>query len=595
MSSEIRKKLFLVLLTLLIAILVTGCSGTAQEKLWLKTDSWSRGLLLGETNLAAPVEVKINESGDVYGVLFPRDLENDNLYQPELITMHASGKISERKPLDFLISQPRQSKIFLTDQGIDLFWIDSHQVKMIQFDLMGNLLSDVRILSGSGIASNFEVLYVDDSYFIFYSGRQDNPGVYALSGALDDLQETTIDPLGIRVNLFQDSESQFHLLWARYPVSYGDLEFYYAKYSPDLAVFSDPTIVFTKYISPTSRIEGPVLSVDTEVVYLFWSEVVLTGLEAGNSTTNYRYFPIGQPDAVRPTMSINIPSISGLEQSSYPYGFFDVGDRVSLGGYFPRTPYIEDIKSLDVQFEETALVFRSRSEYKWRDRRNQVNVAYLSDGLITSYQPLSYTSAESYYPSVILDQDMNLYVTWLEKGELTYRVYLTTTDSLKKTNIDLVTVDDYLYLAAEGLFGILAGAVLSPFAAVAWGGIGLIGFIFNMIFSQFNRPVFRTIGEILSMATGVGVFWFMKLATLPGLKTLDYVPFSAWIPRIPDNLTQLLIYGVPALIALIAFSVAYFKTYGKKSGSPIYFYLLYCAVDALLSCAVYGILIYGSF
>jgi len=137
--------------------------------------------------------------------------------------------------------------------------------------------------------------------------------------------------------------------------------------------------------------------------------------------------------------------------------------------------------------------------------------------------------------------------------------------------------------------------VLSPFAAAAWGGIGLIGFIFNMVFSQFNRPVYRTIGEILSMATGVGVFWFMKLVTLPGLKTWDYVPFSAWIPRIPENLTQPLIYGVPALIAVIALSVAYFNTYGKKDGSPINFHLLYCAVDTLLSCAVYGVLIYGSF
>ncbi len=266
-----------------------------------------------------------------------------------------------------------------------------------------------------------------------------------------------------------------------------------------------------------------------------------------------------------------------------------------MGGMFPRTSNIENVYSLDLQSSETAIVFRSGSEFKWRDFRNQVNIGYLSDGLITSYQPLSYTSAESYFPAVFHDQEQYLYLTWLEKGESTYYAYLTTTDPDKKAGLDIMSVDDYLYLGAEGLFGFLAGAVLSPFAAAAWGGVGLLAFGINLIFSLFNKQIYKTIGEYVSLAGSIYIFWWMKWATLPGLRGGVYVPFSAWIPRIPENIQQPLTIGIPILIGVTALATAYFNTYGKKSGSAINFYLLYCAVDTLLSCAVYGILIYGSF
>jgi len=64
-----------------------------------------------------------------------------------------------------------------------------------------------------------------------------------------------------------------------------------------------------------------------------------------------------------------------------------------------------------------------------------------------------------------------------------------------------------------------------------------------------------------------------------------------------ENLKSMLVglvIGVPILIGLTSFSVAWFKTYGKEAGSPINFHFIYAAVDTVLSCAIYGILIYGS-
>ncbi len=457
----------------------------------------------------------------------------------------------------------------------------------------GKILSEINILSGEDYVESFKVLRLEENYQIWYAGSRQEPGIYALTGIIENLKKTIIDPLGTRVNILLDSDNNIHTSWVRYPVGYGELGFYYLVVEPEALGDVEPVKIIAKGVSPSIRIVGPILSLDDEVVYILWNEEITSGLESGTKTTYYQYFPLGEPDTIRPQMNIYMPASQNLEQVEVYSGVFQTGNRVTMGGMYPRTRAIENIYSLGLQLSETAIVFRSGSEYKWRDFRNQVNIGYLSDGLVTSYQPLSYTSAESYFPAVFYDQEQDLYVTWLEKGEFTFRVYLTTTDPAKKANLDIVSKEDYLYLGAEGLFGIMAGAVLSPFAAAAWGGLGLLAFIFTLIFSQFHKPIFRTVGEILSMAGGVFIFWWMKLATLPGLQD-GYVPFSAWIPRIPPAYEQPLIIGVPVTIGLIAFATAWFNTYGKKNGSAINFHLLYSAVDTVLSCAIYGVLIYGS-
>ncbi len=592
-DRKIRSRI--VFLSLVWAVVLSSCSSGSLDKLWLKSEGWSRGVLLGETGMAAPASIAFDSSNRVYSILFPKIAEQTNQYQPQLVILNENGELSDRSSLDFQISQPRQTRIFLTDDRVDLFWIDSHQLKIIEISKEGDLLSDIKVLSGEERVEHFEVIPWDDGYEIWYSGSQDYPGLYNLSGKLDDIQKRLIDPLGSRINVFLDSDNHLHASWVRYPKSYGEIEFYYLQTAPERSAEEPAEILFTTGVSPAIRIYGPIMGLDQDNVYLFWSEQITAGLDAGNKTTFIQSFPIGHPEQITPPAKFYVPSIHKIDTEPFHSGIFQSGERIPLNrSAYPVTYSLENIGTIQSQFTEIAVVFRSRSEFKWRDFRNQVNIVYLADGKGTSYQPLSYTSIESYYPAVFYDQENDLYVTWLEKGETTYRVYLTTTDSDKKSSIDQVSLDDYLYLGAEGLFGLLAGAVLAPFAAAVWGGAGLFAFLFNVILSRFNHRFYRTLGEFLSIAGGVFIFWFVKMATLPGLKD-GYVPFSAWIPRIPPGLETPLVVGVPILIGLISFTVAWVNTYGKKSGSPINFHFIYAALDALLSCGIYGILIYGSF
>jgi hypothetical protein len=579
---------------ILLAGIVSGCSSVSLNKLWVKSESWSRAVKLGETNLVAPVPNAVTAAGEVVSLVFPRVAGADEQFQPEIVILSNSGELRERNLVDLPISKPGDAKILLAEDRIHFFWLEDHQLYSIDIGLDGDLLSDTRVLATDDNIRNFNVDSYPDGYLISCSGSRDNPGAFLLQGTLDDLIRIELDPAGMRLNQFLDEDGQLHLGWIRYPFNYGNLEIYYLEsgleeIDPDQAV-----LIHTLTITPAIKITGPAMGFDQELAYFFWSKSIVSGLDVGVQTTYMQYFPLGHPEQVRPPMGMSVPATQILDEAPVFGTYFQVGNRASMAGAFPRTGYLDNLSILPGNYPELAFAFRSDSEFKWRDVRSQVNVAYITDGLMSSFQPISYTSTESNFPHLFQDQDQHLYISWLEKDGGTFYGYLATTDPAKRVILDEVSRSDYLYLFAEGLFGVLAGAVLSPFAAAVWGGAGLLAFVFNLVLSQFNKPIYRSIGEILSILGGIYIFWWMKLATLPGLLD-DYVPFSAWIPRIPEVLDKPLIYGVPVLIGLIALAVAWSKTYGRDSGSAINFHLLYAATDALLSCAVYGILIYGSF
>lgn len=583
-----------ILLVLTLVILLSSCSSGLENKLWIKAEGWSRALQIGETTLAAPPPSVLDSSGKGYFLLFPRGENEDRLSQLELVILGETGEITNRTLLDLQIPKPSDAEIVFSGEDLNIFWVDSYQLKTIRISLEGELLSEVMVLSGEEYVSEFDVIDRNGSYLIAYTGNRENPGVYLLSGKLNELNKIELDPDGIRVNQFLDDASKLHLSWIKYSYSYGEFEIYYLETDPQRITPGDRVMVHSKKVSPSVRIIGPVLGFDEEVGYLFWSQVVVAGLEAGSRTSYLQYFPLGRPDAIRPPLRMVVPASQLLESEEYFSGYFPTGNRIPVGGIRYGSSYQDDINVISGDFPELAIAFRSQSEHKWRDFRNQVNVAYLSDGLVTTYQPLSYTSTDSSHPNIFQDAEQDLYVSWLEKESSIFYVYFSTTDTAMKSTLDLVSVNDYLSLTAEGIFGVLAGVILSPFAAAVWGGAGLLAFVFTLILSQFHKPIFRTVGEYLSNIGGMFIFWWMKLATLPGIGG-DYVPFSAWIPRIPPEFEQPLIIGIPILIGLTAFAAAWSKTYGKGSGSAINFHLIYSAVDALFSCAIYGILIYGAF
>lgn len=79
---------------------------------------------------------------------------------------------------------------------------------------------------------------------------------------------------------------------------------------------------------------------------------------------------------------------------------------------------------------------------------------------------------------------------------------------------------------------------------------------------------------------------------MPGI--ISYVPFSVWIPILPESWKELLRIGLPILLGLLGFIVAYQHTFARKNYSPLFFFLIYGLVDGLLTIAIYGVLFYSA-
>ncbi|MFW6182580.1 MAG: hypothetical protein ACOC8X_02200, partial [Chloroflexota bacterium] len=149
---------------------------------------------------------------------------------------------------------------------------------------------------------------------------------------------------------------------------------------------------------------------------------------------------------------------------------------------------------------------------------------------------------------------------------------------------------DVQQMVFESIFGLLAGAVLAPFAAIVW----LIAPLVILGVTTFMRREGEGLisaGTALSLALALAAFLAVKGLTLPGFN--EYVPFSAWIPVLPEWLGAVLQWSVPLLITIVGLIVAWQHTFRRKSQSVLYFLLIYAAADSLLSMAIYGSVVYG--
>lgn len=592
-----RKKLLIFGLLIFLMVAAVGCSSEEPERLWLKSPSWSRAIHLGNTRTVAPPPAVVTEDGKVHSVLFSgAETELPEQVVPWLITLGSDGRIISRQSLGIQLSTPESSHLIQEPDGFKLVWIDSYQLYYLNFTEGGEIQGEITRLSGEDRVGNFDVeRTAEGNLVIWYGGTRQKPGIYQLEFLSSGLEKKSIDQQGVRINLVRDKQGNIHATWAHYPWGYGTLAWYYGFVPAGEVEEGKVTQIFTRGISNALRIEGPVIGLDSERVYVYWSESIVSGLDAGSRTTFYQTFPHAEPESRTEPQWIQVSRTDKVERTYLEEGGLVTGPRISLqDGVYPRTRALSNLAPLDGQFPETALSFRAETEFKWRESKNQVNIAYLKNGEPTSFQPLSFTSRVSYEPHLTGDNQGHLYLLWLEKREVSNSVYLATTDPDKMVYLNEITLNDYFSLGAEMGFGLLAGIVLSPFAAAVWGGISLIALLINSLFKNFRNPRVRQLGQVLSILGSLFIYWWLKFATLPGIDE-GYTPFSAWIPRIPVSLEPILQTGVPLVIGLLALTAGWFFTYRKGTRSPIYFMLVYAGVDAFLTTAVYGILIYGSF
>lgn len=582
----------LIQLWALATLLTLAACAPQPERLWLNTPGWSRALLAGNTRVGDPVPLAFGPQGQV--VLFWIGAEPDAPRLRLLALDRRAQVLWQRAYEEINITRPGQPSIVSQGDTLQLFWLDGATIHTTRLNLDGELLEAPVPLSAAHPVGEY-ALSQDQAgrIALWYGGTAEAPGIYALPPG--DLQGTAtlVDPAGRRPEIQFDDQGVLHAIWVRYPPGPGDKPIFYGAYPGGRYEAGRAVNVITPRLLDTSVMEGPHLGLDRAFAYIFWSLSFYSGIEAGTTRTQYTYLQKGNPGAIAPPRVLNIPYLYELPYQAVEAGALHSGDRVPLGpGYGGGTQFVTQVRANPGFQPELAIVFQARLAYLLRKTKFQIGALYFQDGGPTGYQYLSFTPSGSSRPAVFSDDQGSLYLTWLEKGALPgWMIYFASTAPDLQDALHNLTLDDLGRLSADIAFGMLSGAILIPMA-LTWL---LPTFLALLAVSRLHgrEETLRTPGALASVALALVVLWVFKLAFLPGMRS--YVPFSAWLPAIPDWAALPLQAGVPLAIAVLALLFTWHYTRRKDIRSVYVFTLIYGAVDGLLTMAVYGVLIYSTF
>lgn len=542
-----------------------------------------------------PAPVAVAEDGRVFALFFSQ-LEAEG-QQPELLSVDENGEIAWRTLLPVEVGRAESPKLILQGEVLNLFWLDQDDLFYAQADPVdGSLLGDPKELSGGRLISHFDaVLDNQGRLVVWLAGPRRQPGLYRLP----DLQgePVLVDPRGIRPDLSLGSDGKAHAFWANYPTGFGELEFFYSPVPTDadgLLEPVQPALVSNPRIGPTSVLQGPVGAVTEDSGYLFWTVIERTGMSAGSASTRYVIFDPSNPQLQEKDETLFVPGGYRLPYEEVTGGQFDAGQRVLLpGSELAGTSYVADIALNNHPSGELAIAASSRAAYLRNKHEIQVGVSYLQQGEPHSYQLLSFTQAASVLPNLEQGPGDSLYVTWMERGELPgFLVYLTSTHPPMTQGLAELDQEDVARLTADTAFGMLTGMLIAPIATLVALVVPLLIVGLAAFFRDEDEPLLAP-ATLISLTLSLAAFWTAKLGVIPTI--FEYIPFSAWLPMIPSWLDDPLRLGVPIFIGLLAFLVAWDRTYRRQVRSPIYFILIYAAIDGMLTGAVYGLHFYAAF
>lgn len=541
--------------------------------------------MIGVSAMADPVPVALDEDGNLYFFLI--GVAEDG-YAPHVIKMDREGIVVLDVPIPAALVQPDQPEILWDGSHIHLFYLSDQSLYHAEIATDGEVITAPRMVSGGIKTDQFAVAAGPEGRIaVFFAGPRREPGLYSLdlrTGAILDL-----DPRGVRPQLLFDDEGTLHALWALYPPGLEDSALYYAAY-PDGVISDDMEMIIAEpRLGISNVLQGPQLGLDQERVYIFWTERIMTGMQVGVVESKYITFPIDRPDLVSAEQILRAPDPYELPYTIWEGEGFTAGERVDLGAArISSTGSLTNLFPVRPVADELVAVFEIKADYLRRKSEIQVGVLAFDESP-TSYQLISFTSIGSQLPYLVTDGE-GLYLTWIEKAiSAGYEVRFATTAVDIAQSLNKLTGDDVIGIIGNTIFGFISGILLLPMGLI-WIVLPiLILAVFSFLRaddSSLSSPI-----NIISLLLALGAYWASKFVILPGISS--YVPFSAWIPVLPDAWNLPLRIGVPVLIAVIGFYAAYQFAIRREIRSTFFFMLMYAIVDGLLTLGVYGVLIYG--
>ena len=572
------------LVIILIGVLTIGCS-SQTDRMWLKAPDWSRAQFVGATAIGDRPVFALAPDGSATFILVAN--QNGRTY-PQMVSFGPQGqRLWQTQYADISMARPDQARVYWADGALHAFWLSNESLYHLRINpTNGEMLAAPRKLSADIRVGNYAVAVKDgEEMTLWFAGPRVAPGLYRLQNNLSG-SPLLIDEQGVRPTLAFDASGELHALWARYPMGQPKVTIIYAAHARSELTPKDFHIVATPKAALGSLFVGPSMGLTADTAYIFWDVEIRTGVAAGSVDARYVTFPLAAPQNVSDPTQLFVPADYHLSYEKWLQEGFRAGRRARLAA--PRTGKVTQIYPHSSSLPELATTQRALTQFTMRDNAYQVGVLFFSAQKPTSYQLLSFTGGDSRSPYLTSDAEHWLYASWLERGEPDgFRIMYASTNPTIKTAYDALSVEDFKTLSAQTAFGLISSALLFPFILM-WMIAPLVLYLITFPLRR-HRDTSISAGVIISLGISLAGYWVLKLGFLGGIK--NYVPFSAWLPIIPEGLALPLQLLVPALIFVISLVVAWLLTYKRQNPSSLLFLVLYLAVDGLLSAAIYGPLI----
>ncbi len=581
---------FLVIFSIfLFAWLLVGCEIEA-EKTRKPSDDWSRGLPLG-TEVFGTVGMTVDPNSGSIHVVWPLWSEAKGL------GIHYA-RINETAQIGFeceviqLSGQARQPRLIAAEgQLLHLFWVDrtersaEWQLWYVQFDQQGDVQGDPTQLSlvTSGV-SKYEVASdLNGGVVVAWEDTESGSIKFAHISSSGEMlvAPVTVVSEGTMPAIRVDSQKQVHLVWF---ADIGDLMYQVLDSAPKPKT---GTLIAHIPLGTGPRLYGPALGIADQWVYVFWSVLKQSGLEAGTAKTQYIAFPV---DAQEKTPTIFDIGILPLEAQPYQpdEGDFTYTQLVPANYVTRSSAFIYDPVIAESQNDELAVSLAFYQQYRL-DGHIQIVVLIMEDGEYKGYTVATKTQAISSDIALSADAEGNLHLVWRDgfSGE---HIYYTTTEVEARDKLDRFTIRDLLTLVTAGGMESFAGILLFPLA-FPWIFPGLVVVVVWRLIRNDEDLNNKASQAIL----GISILLYQGTKILIFPTIVNYVPFSAWVD-IPVSWQLPLRIAIPLFILGLGVAVSEWqRRRSKLLPSTLRYYFTVAIFDMVLTLAVYGVNFLGAY
>jgi len=583
----------LLVLGIVTSVVMSACS-SPYERSNKPAGDWSRGLLLGESNVKQAVALQMDASGHAH-LLWVEALSDDvrGLHYAQI---DRGGRVVIDASLTVDLPYPRNPQLLLGPDGTLHVGLLSRQNDnyMLYHGRLTNRgeLSDLIALSrNTEDVESFQLIRssADEVCAVWASELDDGQsGIYRVSLVSSGSGEPTLlvpdgaDPFVLVEGASSDSSGETHLVWTN-RTDFSTRQIYYATLEDGEVTPPGGYHVTTFDYAESATYQPPIIGLDSERVYLIWSVQNLGGgMTPTAADTYYISFAPGQQQYVAPrTLKLSADHRPGYEDHRGHY---------TISRLAPVSP---DVRSTDY-INAPAVVTRRESELPMvvsliiesaSKQFMQLAVTILADGEAVGYQIANETSNASVLPSLVADDDASLHLAWLDTaGFRRYKVFYATTSPEAAEWLNRTTVEDVGEQAADLAWGILSAIGFLPLTLM-WNVPALVWLV--VFYLSARQEHLDELGARIALGVSFALYLIVKTLFLPGLLSTG-TPF---VYLVPQEWTPALNTIIPlAILALAIVGLIIYLVRSPRTEPPTMFkgYLVFALVDSALTAILYA-------